>query len=92
MFGERRKHFRFTIDRVARIQANVESHSRECTITDISETGARLFVGDRQISDQLVLWVTGDRPARQSCQVVWRLGGEVGVRFVDPENGNLRTC
>ena len=27
----------------------------------------------------------GDKGIRRGCQVVWRLGGEIGVAFVGPE-------
>ena len=84
MFGERRKHQRFSMERVARIQADVgaTAASFECTIIDISDRGARLFVNDDQVPDRFDLIVFGDRPVRQDCRVAWRLGGELGVEFL----------
>jgi len=82
MFAERRKHQRFSINRVARIQAEHGTFSRECTITDISESGARLFVTDAELPDQFSLVISGEKPVREECRVVWRLGGEMGVTFV----------
>ncbi len=82
MFGERRKHQRFPINRIARIQAEHGSLSRECTITDISEGGARLFVADADLPDQFSLVISADKPIREECRIVWRLGGELGVTFV----------
>jgi hypothetical protein len=82
MFAERRKHQRFAINRVARIQAEHGSFSRECTITDISESGARLFVTDADLPDQFSLVISGEKQVREECRVVWRLGGEMGVTFI----------
>jgi hypothetical protein len=81
MFGERRKHPRVAINRTARIQAESGGTSRECTITDISDRGARLFA-DGDIPDQFYLLISGEKPIRHECRVAWRLGGEMGVEFV----------
>jgi hypothetical protein len=90
MFGERRKHQRHVINRVARFQADGGTLSRECTITDISESGARLFVSENEMPDKFYLLISGEKPIREECQVVWKLGGEVGVRFVTHERANAR--
>jgi hypothetical protein len=84
MFGERRKHRRFSLSRVARIQSEsgATAVSRECTISDISDRGARLFVNDEETPERFFLHIGGETPMRQECRVVWRLGGEVGVEFV----------
>jgi hypothetical protein len=54
---------------------------RECLITDISSDGARLFSEDKEIPNQFDLTIA-DNLARR-CQVIWRLGGELGVKFLD---------
>lgn len=84
MFGERRKHQRLLTNRVARIQTDVAATttSQECTIIDISDRGARLFVNNSDIPDRFCLVIVSDKVTRQECRVVWRLGGEVGVEFV----------
>ena len=82
MFGERRSHTRVKIDRVARIHADQVGMTCECTIIDLSEGGARLFVPDLEFPEQFFLYVSGDKPIREECKVVWRLGGEMGVQFV----------
>ena len=79
MFGERRKHQRYLINRIARILADSASH--ECIITDISERGARLFVDDKELLDQFDLIVSREASIRHPCRVIWRLGGEMGVEF-----------
>ena len=82
MFGERRSHDRIKINRVARIYADQIGVTCECTISDISEGGARLFVSDVELPERFMLQVFGDKSAREECKVVWRLGGEMGVQFV----------
>jgi len=82
MFGERRSHPRTKINRLARIHADQAGLTCECTITDISEGGARLFVPDIELPQHFVLAISGDKPAREECRVAWRLGGEIGVQFV----------
>ncbi len=54
-------------------------------ITDISKQGARLFADGVEVPDQFHLLISGDKGARRQCQVVWRLGGEIGVTFVGPD-------
>jgi PilZ domain len=82
MFGDRRSHQRFQINRVARIYADQAGLTCECTISDISEGGARLFVSDITLPDRFLLQIVSDKPTREECKVVWRLGGELGVQFV----------
>jgi hypothetical protein len=94
MFGERRKHQRFAIKRVARIQAEINgvTTSRDCTITDISDNGARLFVED-SVPDRFYLIVVSDNATRHECKVIWRLGGELGVEFttLQPDQSRLNS-
>ena len=54
-------------------------------ITDISKHGARLFADGVEVPDQFHLLISGEKGSRRECQVVWRLGGEIGVTFVGPE-------
>lgn len=91
MFGERRKHERYSINRIAKFHAESGSLPRDCTITDISESGARLFTSGDELPDQFVLVITGDKSVREECRVAWRLGGEVGVEFVTRERERQRT-
>ena len=85
MSNERRQHRRYAINRIAKYQADSGSLPRDCMITDISKQGARLFADGVEVPDQFVLLISGDKGVRRECQVVWRLGGEIGVSFVGPE-------
>ena len=86
LLDERRKERRYAINRLAKFQADSVSLPRDCTITDISKTGARLFADGIEVPDQFHLLVSdgtaSGRSARRECRVVWRLGGEIGVTFV----------
>jgi PilZ domain-containing protein len=82
MLGERRKHQRHRINRIGKLQADSHSLPRDCLITDISKTGARLFAEGVEVPDQFQLLISGDQGVRRECRVVWRLGGEIGVAFV----------
>jgi hypothetical protein len=85
MPDERRQHRRYAINRIAKFQADAYSLPRDCMITDISKQGARLFADGVEVPDQFDLLISGDKGTRRGCQVVWRLGGEIGVSFVGPE-------
>jgi len=85
MRAERRQHRRYTINRIAKFQADSGSLPRDCMITDMSKQGARLFADGVEVPDQFDLLISGVKGVRRGCQVVWRLGGEIGVAFVGPE-------
>lgn len=81
---ERRQAPRRVINRMAEFQAGLGSLPRTCMVTDISDSGARLFTEIIDVPAQFTLSVTGEGGTVQhACRVVWRLGGELGVAFVD---------
>ena len=52
-------------------------------ITDISDGGARLY-SETEMPQKFTLSVSGEGAhTRRECRVVWRLGGEFGVEFID---------
>lgn len=90
MSDERRQHRRYTINRIAKFQADSGALPRDCMITDISKQGARLFADGVEVPDRFDLLISGERGSRRECVVVWRLGGEIGVTFVGPEQREVR--
>ena len=53
-----------------------------CVLSDISETGARIDVGDpKLVPDRFVLFLSHNGGARRACTVVWRKPRQVGVSF-----------
>lgn len=84
MFKERRKATRRAINRVAQFHSEVSPLPRTCMVTDISDSGARLY-SEIDMPPTFTLLVSGDGfSLRQECRVVWQLGGELGVEFIDP--------
>jgi hypothetical protein len=82
---ERRRHRRYTINRIAKFQTDPGALPRDCMITDISKQGARLFADVANVPDRFDLLISGEKGSRRECQVVWRLGGEIGVTFIGDE-------
>jgi len=55
-----------------------------CVLWDISEGGARIAAAHGgALPDVFGLFLNKDGKSRRYCQVVWRRGGQIGVRFVD---------
>ncbi len=85
LLKERRKTPRRAINRVAQYYTGAGALPRSCFITDISESGARLYC-DSGMPDTFILSVFNDGgEMRRDCRVVWRLGGELGIEFVGRE-------
>ena len=63
----------------------------DCTIRDISDTGARLICGDQTaVPSQFQLITKADNLMRD-VRVQWRRGGELGVLFTsEPRKAPLR--
>jgi len=81
--GDRRQAKRRLINRMAKIQLGNGSLPRDCLITDISTGGVRLHVEGFEVPNEFVLLLSGDDLAKEcSYRVVWRLGHEIGARFL----------
>ena len=82
MARERRKLARRVINSVAEYR-HEGAPPRTCMVTDVSDAGARLY-SETAMPDSFTLWLTGEGVAtRCDCRVMWRLGNECGVSFVD---------
>ena len=81
MQKDRRRQERIIVNRVTTLRVERNGLPRECLITNISRDGARLFSEGAAIPEQFDLTINESLARR--CQVVWRLGGEIGVKFVD---------
>jgi hypothetical protein len=81
--SERRRSQRRLINRMAKVQLASGTLPRDCLVTDISTGGVRLHVEGFEVPDDFVLVLSGDG-LTQECnyQVAWRLGHEIGARFV----------
>lgn len=56
------------------------AYSFDCSIRNLSETGARLVMKNPQFPSEFFLINVRDRVA-YDCKIVWNKGGEVGVAF-----------
>ena len=90
MLSERRRDHRTTINRSAKFQTELGGLPRDCMITDISKTGARIFADGVEVPDSFSLLISGGQDIRRDCRVVWRLGGEIGLKFVGPPRAERR--
>ena len=80
---DRRHVPRRLINRIAKIQIGSGTLPRDCLITDISTGGVRLHIEGYEVPDRFVLLLSGEGLAKEcNYQVVWRLGHEIGARFV----------
>ncbi len=57
--------------------------ARQCVVQDLSSTGAKVTVDDLNVlPGKLRLAFSRDARTGRSCEVVWRRGKTVGVKFV----------
>jgi hypothetical protein len=79
MLANRRKSERRECRRFAKIQTGT-GLPRDCTITDLSDGGAKVIAEHIEIPAAFtIIFSTG---ARQ-CRLAWRIGCEFGVEFID---------
>jgi hypothetical protein len=57
--------------------------ARPCNVLDLSASGAKLVVDDpTSVSNRVRLAFSRDARTGRSCEVVWRRGKTLGVRFL----------
>jgi len=57
--------------------------ARQCVVEDLSGTGAQVTLDDpNTLPTKLRLALTRDARTGRNCEVVWRRGKSVGVKFV----------
>jgi len=57
--------------------------ARPCVVHDLSSTGAKVTVDDPNVlPGKLRLAMSRDARTGRSCEVVWRRGKTVGIKFV----------
>lgn len=80
--GDQRVAQRRRILKAGTVAYNARHVTLSCTVRDISATGARVRVdGSVSAPDSFELLIEADG-LEASCEVVWRHGNEVGVRFL----------
>lgn len=57
-------------------------HVQGCTLSDISDTGARIDIETaEQLPDRFTLILSGNGAPQRQCRVVWRQPNQIGVNF-----------
>jgi hypothetical protein len=57
--------------------------ARQCNVLDLSTTGAKIVLDDpSSVPAKIRLAFSRDARNGRSCEVVWRRGKTIGVRFV----------
>ena len=57
--------------------------ARPCVVQDMSTTGAKISIDDSNVlSGRLRLAFSRDARTGRNCEVVWRRGNSLGVKFV----------
>jgi hypothetical protein len=85
MPSDRRQSERRPISSLAKIQVSGGAFPRDCLLTNISDGGVRLHVEGLDVPDRFILLLSdGSGSAKpRDCNVVWRLGYELGAEFID---------
>ena len=79
----RRQEARQRCYRPAKIKLAAGARPCDCTVVDMSDGGVRLNVEGLNVPDEFVLLISNDRKVQEGAyKVVWRLGNELGARFV----------
>jgi hypothetical protein len=76
-----RRHFHYN----ASVLLDATSSPRRCSISDISETGARIMLeSECELPERFILLLTPSGEARRHCRLVWKNGLSAGVAFPTP--------
>jgi hypothetical protein len=86
---EMRKHRRQPLHYPAVILLGPDRPPIPCTLSDISNSGAKITLSDEQeLPDRFILVLSRGGNTRRNCRVVWREDGRTGVEFFrGPLNG-----
>ncbi|MGA2287426.1 PilZ domain-containing protein [Bradyrhizobium sp.] len=81
MLVNRRLSERRLCRRLAKIQFGASSLPRDCTITDVSDSGVKVICENLDIPAEFTIIMSEGRP--RQCRLAWRIGCEFGAQFVD---------
>lgn len=55
---------------------------RDCSLSDVSDTGARISVeAAEELPDRFTLLLSGNGGPQRTCRVIWRQPNQIGVDF-----------
>ena len=82
--SELRKKPRRSFHHHAWIQESENGPLRKCTISDISDSGARIMLeSNGELPTRFLLAFTDNGVGLRHCQIIWRTGLAVGISFPD---------
>ncbi len=82
MIKDKRKKQRRALHYTAWIGTGASAQLRNCTMSDISDTGAKLDVKNAEdVPEEFQLHLSGRGGIYRKCRTVWRTGEQVGVLF-----------
>ena len=82
LFGRKSRPARRRTNQPAWITVDGGFATRQCTLIDISEGGARLRVEDPQfVKREFQLKLERSSPGR-ACKIAWKNGDVIGIKFV----------
>jgi hypothetical protein len=86
----RRRSQRRVLNRPAKIHFGPGNMQRDCIVTDISDGGVRLRIESFDVPEEFVLLLAEDGYSfkERAYQVVWRLGPELGAKFLGQARRN----
>ena len=83
MLGAKKREARKSLRQPAWITLDGGFAARACVVEDLSDSGAKLSVEDNNtLPAKLRLAFSRDARTGHRCEVVWRRGKSVGVKFV----------
>jgi hypothetical protein len=84
MHDERRKSVRHFIHIKGKLVPGNGLPPRECTVINISDTGAKLAVeAPHEIPDDFTILLSANGHPYRRCHLIWRSAAHVGVTFYD---------
>ncbi|SDK34110.1 MULTISPECIES: PilZ domain-containing protein [Bradyrhizobium] len=82
-FGTKKRELRKSLQQAGWITLEGGFAARPCVVHDMSSTGAKVTIEDsNSLPAKLRLAFSRDARTGRPCEVVWRRGKSVGVKFV----------
>ena len=83
---ERRARTRVRLLEAGKLASGLDPKGTDCTITDLSETGANVLVKADAYVPKTVVFYRLRRRVSQQATVVWRKGARIGLQFAPRSN------
>ena len=82
-FGTKKRESRKSVHQAGWITLEGGFAARQCVVQDLSTSGAKVTIEDsNSLPAKLRLAFSRDARTGRACEVVWRRGKSVGVKFV----------